>query len=137
MPSKFQKTAVRKIALPLIDLALARSGDKGDKVNIGVISRSEELYPFLWSVLTESKVKRIFSHFVKGPVQRYPMPGFGAINFILDRALGGGGTSSLRNDPQGKGFSQILLASIVLVPESLTIGKGLVAKPNTKMETPQ
>ena len=58
MPPKLQKTAVKKIPLPLIDLAFARSGDKGDKVNIGVISRSEDLYPFLWSVLTENKVKK-------------------------------------------------------------------------------
>jgi len=135
MPPKLQKTAVKKIPLPLIDLAFARSGDKGDKVNIGVISRSEDLYPFLWSVLTENKVKKIFSHFVKGSVYRYPMPGPGAINFILDRALGGGGTSSLRNDPQGKGFSQILLATRVLVPENLILGKGLIKQPNNKMET--
>ncbi len=135
MPPKLQKTAVKKIPLLLIDLAFARSGDKGDKVNIGVISRSEDLYPFLWSVLTENKVKKIFSHFVKGPVYRYPMPGPGAINFILDRAIGGGGTSSLRNDPQGKGFSQILLATRVLVPENLILGKGLIKQPNNKMET--
>ena len=65
MPPKLQKTTVKKIPLLLIDLAFARSGDKGDKVNIGVISRSEDLYPFLWSVLTENKVKKIFSHFCK------------------------------------------------------------------------
>lgn len=107
------------VLVPLIALAYARSGDKGDRVNIGVISRSLELYPFLWSVLTENEVKNMFSHFVMGKVRRFPIPGFSAINFLLESALGGGGTSSLRNDPQGKGFSQILLSKKVLVPKRL------------------
>jgi len=117
-PSHFY-TSEKTMFLPLVALAYSRSGDKGDKVNIGVIARSPELYPFLWSILTEVKVKKIFEHFLKGPVERFPIPGFNAINFVLSQALGGGGTTSLRNDPQGKGYGQILLSTEVLVPKSL------------------
>ena len=117
-PSHFY-TSEKTMFLPLVALAYSRSGDKGDKVNIGVIARSPELYPFLWSILTEVKVKNIFEHFLKGPVERFPIPGFNAINFVLSQALGGGGTTSLRNDPQGKGYGQILLSTEVLVPKSL------------------
>ncbi len=105
--------------VPLIALAYARSGDKGDKANIGVIARRPEYLPWIWAALTEETVARRFSHFLKGGVTRYLLPGPWAINFVLDNALGGGGVASLRNDPQGKAFGQILLDETIAVPADL------------------
>ena len=105
--------------IPLIKLAWARSGDKGDKANIGVLPRKKEYTPYIWAALTEQEVQNRFEHFLKGKVSRYYLPGTGAINFVLDKVLGGGGVASLRNDPQGKGYSQILLQTPIPVPASL------------------
>jgi hypothetical protein len=110
---------IRLTAAPLIELAWARSGDKGDRANIGVIARRPEYLPWLWQALSEARVAECFRHFLKGDVTRYLLPGSHAINLVLDRVLDGGGVASLRNDPQGKAYAQILLAVPVQVPENL------------------
>lgn len=94
----------------LIDLAHARSGDKGDTSNIGVIARKPEWLPILRERLTPAVVKAHLAALVQGDVTRYELPGIHALNFVCARALGGGGMASLRNDPLGKGMAQLLLA---------------------------
>ncbi len=106
------------IEVPLIRLAWARSGDKGDTSNIGVIARHPALLPLLRTQLTEARVADWLAHLVKGPVSRYEVPGIGAFNFVCEQALGGGGMASLRNDALGKGMGQILLALPVRVSAS-------------------
>ncbi len=110
--------------VPLIKLAWGRSGDKGDKANIGVIARKPEYLPYIWTALTERSVAERFAHFIEGgadesKVHRYFLPGSNAINFLVDDVLGGGGVASLRNDPQGKAYGQILLAHPIPIPASL------------------
>jgi hypothetical protein len=95
--------------VPLIELAWARSGDKGNDANIGVIARKPEYIPYIRRALTDAAVARYFAHVLPREVKRYELPGIGGFNFLLKDALGGGGIASLRNDPQGKGFAQILL----------------------------
>ncbi len=107
------------VEVPLITLAFARSGDKGNKANIGVLPRQPDYAPWIWAALTEQEVARRFAHFLEGGVQRWYLPGTGAINFLLDNVLGGGGIASLRNDPQAKGYSQILLQTPIPVPRAL------------------
>ena len=104
------------IEVPLITLAYARSGDKGDTSNIGVIARRPEWLPLLRAQLTPQRVAAYLSHLVKGTVTRYDLPGIDALNFVCEQALGGGGMASLRNDPLGKGMAQVLLAMPVRVP---------------------
>lgn len=99
--------------VPLLDLGFARSGDKGDSANIGVAARSPEAYEHLRSLLTPELVKRVFAEECLGEVIRYELPNLRAFNFVLTRALGGGGIVSLRSDPQGKTFAQRLLATRV------------------------
>jgi len=93
----------------LLEIAHARSGDKGDTVNIGIIAREERYYPLLVREVTAERVKAHFRELVKGKVERYELPNLGALNFLLHEALGGGGTVSLRIDAQGKTFSAALL----------------------------
>lgn len=100
----------------LIELAHARSGDKGDSVNIGVVARRAKDYELLRRTLTIAVVADYFSYCVEGPIERFELPGIGAVNFLMQRALGGGGMASLRNDPLGKGFAQILLDCEIDVP---------------------
>jgi len=107
------------VDVPLIRLAVARSGDKGDKANIGVIARDPEYLPWIWEALTESAIAEVYAHFLKGPVERFYLPGSHAINFLLHEVLGGGGVASLRNDPQGKGYAQLLLDYPIPVPSEL------------------
>ncbi|SCX70625.1 acyclic terpene utilization AtuA family protein [Variovorax sp. EL159] len=107
------------IEVPLIRLAWARSGDKGDTSNIGVIARHPALLPLLREQLTEARVAEWLAHLVKGRVTRYDVPGIDAFNFVCEQALGGGGMASLRNDPLGKGMGQILLAVPVRVSTAL------------------
>lgn len=98
--------------VPLIDLAWARSGDKGDHSNIGVIVRHPDFVPFIEAALTESAVAEWMAHTLNpetGKVTRWALPGFHAFNFLLEHSLGGGGVASLRIDPQGKAFAQQLL----------------------------
>lgn len=105
----------------LVRIAWARSGDKGDDENIGVIARTPELYPVLLEQLSTARVRQYFSHLVQGAVQRYEVPGLHAVNFVLHNALGGGGVCSLRSDPLGKSFAQMLLSIPVLVPRHLLL----------------
>jgi hypothetical protein len=103
----------------LFELAWGRSGDKGNNANIGIIARKPEYLPWIWSAITEECVAKRFSHFLDGPVERFLLPGPNAINFLLHDALGGGGIASLRNDPQGKGYAQLLLDEEVPIPDCL------------------
>ena len=103
--------------MPLRALAWARSGDKGDKANIGVIARRPEFLSILRDQVTCARVAQLFAHYLQGPVQRWELPGQNAINLLLDAVLGGtGGTSTLRYDPQGKSYAAMLLAMPVRVP---------------------
>ncbi len=108
-----------RVSVPLIKLAWGRSGDKGNKANIGIIARAPEYLPYIFAALTEQVVAARFDHFLEGGVERFLMPGFNAINYLLHDALGGGGIASLRNDPQGKCFAQILLDHPIPVPVEL------------------
>lgn len=105
--------------VPLLRLAHGRSGDKGDTSNIGILARSPEAFEVLGRVLTAEVVREYFSHVVRGEVRRYPMPGLRAFNFTMQRALGGGGVASLRYDPQGKAFAQMLLDLEIEVPAAV------------------
>lgn len=102
--------------VPLVQLAWARSGDKGDISNIGVIARRPEWLPLLREQLTPERVRHWLGHLVRGPVTRYELPGINAFNFVCEQALDGGGMSSLRNDLLGKGMAQILLEIPVRIP---------------------
>ena len=95
--------------IELLKLAHARSGDKGDTANVGVIALRDEFYPFLVREVTEEKVKEHFGEIVKGAVERFELPNLKALNFLLHESLGGGGTLSLMTDAQGKTFSTALL----------------------------
>jgi len=99
--------------VPLLELAHARSGDKGDTANIGLIARAPEYYPLLVRQVTAARVARHFKGLVKGPVKRYELPNVRALNFVLYGALDGGGTISLRTDAQGKVLSTALLRMLV------------------------
>ncbi|MCB9227977.1 MAG: DUF1446 domain-containing protein [Deltaproteobacteria bacterium] len=103
----------------LSELALARSGDKGDSVNIGVLARSDAAWEFLKEYLTAQRVKDWFQELCYGQVTRYTLEGLKGLNFILEAALGGGGSCTLRSDAQGKTFSQALLRQKVPVPEQV------------------
>jgi hypothetical protein len=109
----------RTVRVPLSRLAHARSGDKGDTCNIGVIARAPEVYPFLRRTLTAPMVKRRFRGICKGKVERHEVPNLWALNFLLHESLGGGGTVSLRLDAQGKTLSHALLATEVVAPRAL------------------
>jgi acyclic terpene utilization AtuA family protein len=110
---------VSRVAVPLSRLAHARSGDKGDTCNIGVIARAPEIYPFLKRILTAAVVKRRFRGICRGRVERHEVPNLWALNFLLHESLGGGGTVSLRLDAQGKTLSHALLAMEVAAPRAL------------------
>ncbi|MCL6271395.1 DUF1446 domain-containing protein [Sansalvadorimonas sp. 2012CJ34-2] len=108
--------------LPLVKLAVARSGDKGNHANIGVIARKHEYLPFITSALTEDTVADWMKHVLDpdtGKVTRWIMPGIHGFNFLLENSLGGGGVASLRIDPQGKAFAQQLLEFPIPVPDEL------------------
>ena len=107
------------VTVPLLRVAHGRSGDKGDMANIGIIARSDALYPVLQHELTVEKVRDYLAHVATGRVSRYSLPGFNALNFTLENALGGGGVASLRYDPQGKALAQMLLDISVNVPVAL------------------
>ena len=103
----------------LADLAHARSGDKGNSANIGVVAYHPEVYPLLVECLTAERVRDHFEGWVEGTVERYEMPNLHALNFVLHRALDGGGTVSLRTDAQGKVLSAALLRMEVDVPDDI------------------
>lgn len=111
-------------SIPLIRLAYARSGDKGNKANIGVIARDPVLMPWIWHAMTDGHLDQVFGHFrqggfAQGGAERFFLPGMSAMNIVLSAVLDGGGTSSLRNDPQAKGFAQLLLAAPIPVDTTL------------------
>jgi len=95
--------------IQLSRIAHARSGDKGDTCNVGLIAYDARHYPLLVREVTAERVKQFFGEYVKGKVERYELPNLGALNFLLHEALGGGGTLSLRIDAQGKTMSAALL----------------------------
>ena len=109
----------KTVRVPLFALAHARSGDKGDTANIGLIGRSPECYAWLARQVTAAKVRGWFKGKTLGPVVRHLVPNLWAINFLLENALGGGGTRSLRLDAQGKTLSQALLRCEVAAPRRL------------------
>ena len=93
----------------LTELAHARSGDKGDTANVGLIALKDEFYPILVREVTAERVKEHFRGISHGEVERFELPNLGALNFLLHESLGGGGTLSLMTDAQGKTFSTALL----------------------------
>ena len=105
----------------LIDIAHARSGDKGDTGNVGVIARKEEYYRLLTKYLTVERVREHFKGIVLGDVERFELPNLWALNFLLHKALDGGGTKSLKNDAQGKTLSSAMLTMELEIDESITI----------------
>lgn len=104
--------------IPLSRIAHARSGDKGDTSNIGIIAYDARHYPLLVREVTAACVKQFFGEMVKGNVDRYELPNLGALNFLMHEALGGGGTLSLRIDAQGKTLGAALLRMEIEVSES-------------------
>jgi hypothetical protein len=105
--------------MPLMCLALARSGDKGNSANIAIIARDPAYLPLIRREVTAERMAEHFRYLVEGPVRRFEAPGVHAFNFLLENALGGGGMASLRIDPQGKAYGQMALEMIVQVPIGL------------------
>jgi len=111
---------VKKIML--LDIAHARSGDKGNSSNVGLIAKSKEAYEIIEAIVTAEKVKTHFGDIVKGEVERFELPNLLSLNFILHDSLGGGGSQSLKNDAQGKTHGQGLLLMEIEIPDDFTIG---------------
>ena len=105
----------------LVKLAHARSGDKGDTANVGLIALKAAYYPVLVREVTADAVKRHFGEMVKGDVERFELPNLDALNFLLHESLGGGGTLSLMTDAQGKTFSTALLRMYIDIPDDLIV----------------
>ena len=105
--------------IQLLHIAHARSGDKGDTSNIGLIARDPKFYPVLVTEVTAERVKQHFEDICFGEVQRFEIPNLGALNFLLHQSLGGGGTLSLSADPQGKTYGAGLLRMRITVPDEL------------------
>jgi hypothetical protein len=118
-PSAWVDEGEPMVEVPLVKLAWARSGDKGNLSNIGVIARRAEWLPLIWARVTPEVVRQYFLHLVHGPVERFHVPGLAAINFVMHEALDGGGPASTRMDPLGKGMGQMLLDLPVRVPRSI------------------
>lgn len=126
-PAKSAPPAGPMVELPLIAVAYGRSGDKGDKANIGVLARDPELVALLRAQLTAAAVKGYLAHLVRGEVERFELPGLHGFNFLLHDALDGGGIASLRHDPQGKMLAQILMDFPLQVPTAW-VEQGLVKR---------
>jgi hypothetical protein len=103
----------------MLDIAHARSGDKGDTANVGVIALRREWYPVIAAHLTAARVAEHFRGMITGPVERFELPNLAAVNFLLHGALDGGGTISLKTDAQGKVYSTALLRMEIPVPAAL------------------
>ena len=103
----------------LLKLAHARSGDKGDAANVGVIARRAEWYPIIAEALTVERVREHFAGICHGDVERFELPNLWALNFLLHNTLGGGGTVSLKLDAQGKTLSSAMLRMEIEVPENM------------------
>ena len=109
----------------LLKLAHARSGDKGDTANVGLIALREEFYDVLAREVTAARVREHFRGMVRGNVERFELPNLGALNFLLHESLGGGGTLSLMTDAQGKTFSTALLRMEIELPDEEARSLGL------------
>lgn len=107
--------------LQLLKIAHARSGDKGDTANVGLIARKPEFYPILAREVTAARVKQHFAGICQGEVERFELPNLNALNFLLHESLGGGGTLSLKTDPQGKTLSSALLRMEIEIEDSLAV----------------
>ncbi len=118
-PPKTPKDPV--VDVPLESLAWVRSGDKGDKANIGIIAREAEYLPYIWASLTEENIMKTYAHFMEtdSRIDRFYLPGSNAVNILIDHVLGGGGAASLRNDAQAKGYGQILLKRTIKVSKEI------------------
>jgi hypothetical protein len=111
----------------LLDIAHARSGDKGDTANVGVIANRPEWFPLINRELTQSRVAQHFAGMITGDVDRFELPNLNALNFLLHGALGGGGTLSLKTDAQGKVYSTAMLRMVLDVPDDEARALGLPA----------
>ncbi len=107
--------------IQLRKLCHARSGDKGDTANIGLIALKPEYYPIIQREITAARVQKHFEGVVFGAVERFELPNLGALNFLLHEALGGGGTKSLKNDAQGKTLSAALLRMEIDINDNITL----------------
>jgi hypothetical protein len=116
---RLTRKATRRVRL--LDLAHARSGDKGDTANIGLIALKPAYYPLLERQVTAARVAEHFRGVIRGDVLRYELPNLAALNFLLHGALGGGGTLSLKTDAQGKVFSTALLRMEIDVPADFDV----------------
>ena len=112
----------------LTRIAHARSGDKGDTANVGLIALRDEFYPLLVREVTSARVKEHFEGICKGEVERFELPNLGALNFLLHQSLGGGGTLSLMTDAQGKTFSTALLRMQIDIDDEEANRLGLTAQ---------
>jgi hypothetical protein len=112
----------------LVDIAHARSGDKGDTANVGLIALDPRWYPLLVKFVTRDAVAAHFRDMIDGPVDRFELPNLKALNFLLHGALDGGGTLSLKTDAQGKVFSTALLRMTIDVPDAEAKAAGLPGK---------
>ncbi len=110
--------------IQLVRIAHARSGDKGDTANVGLIALRPEFYPHLVREVTTERVKEHFTGIVHGAVERFELPNLEALNFLLHNALGGGGTVSLKTDAQGKVLSTALLRMEIEVPDEVVQAAG-------------
>ena len=126
-PADNRETGPDAVKVRLVDLAWGRSGDKGDIANIGILARKPDYLPYIRAALSEEVVKDYFAHVCDGRVERFDLPGSHALNFMLHESLGGGGIASVRIDPQGKGFAQMLLDIEIPVPADLAARDGLNA----------
>ena len=113
----------------LLDLAHARSGDKGDTANVGVIALEPRWYPLIAEQLTLDRVRSHFKGVITGDVERFELPNLNALNFLLHGALDGGGTLSLKTDAQGKVFSTAMLRMVLDIPDDRAKALGLPAAP--------
>lgn len=112
--------------IQLTKLAHARSGDKGDTANVGLIALRDEYYPLLVREVTAERVKKHFEGICKGEVNRFELPNLSALNFLLHESLDGGGTLSLMTDAQGKTFSTALLRMQIELPDTEARAFGLL-----------
>ena len=111
----------------LLDIAHARSGDKGDTANVGLIALRDEWYPVLVRYVTRERVAEHFAGVITGGVERFELPNLFALNFLLHGALGGGGTVTLRTDAQAKVYSSAMLRMVIDVPDEVARTAGLPA----------
>jgi hypothetical protein len=109
------------VKVQLIQLCHGRSGDKGDTANVGLIARKKDYYPIIKKHVTAERVQQHFKGIAQGPVERYELPNLWALNFLLHKALGGGGTMSLKNDAQGKTLAAALLRMEIEIEENMEL----------------